>query len=214
MAEELDRLREQIARTMHDTATGRIVPDESDPIPYGRMAAAVLDEVVLPLLEPMRAKHYTPYADEEHQGGYCFDFFAPTLARMARAERERDEFKRRLAAAQLDMLERGKMLDRAEASRQAWAEEAMRLQHEMEELATGFHDRALQRAEADGRGDSPQCDGDCDNDDCHMTSAVAAWQMAAATVQRRISAAHDALSRPQCAVHPGGPETETEGGTP
>lgn len=55
----------------------------------------------------------------------------------------------------------------------------------LEGLAADFHERAHRRAEAGG--DSPQCDGDCGNDDCHMTSAVAAWQMAAAAVQRRIA---------------------------
>lgn len=52
----------------------------------------------------------------------------------------------------------------------------------LETLAAHYYERAAQRGEASG--DGPTCDGDCDNGDCHMTSAVAAWQMAAATAQR------------------------------
>lgn len=55
----------------------------------------------------------------------------------------------------------------------------------LETLAAHYHDRAAKRAEAGG--DSPQCDGDCGNDDCHMTSAVAAWQMAAAVATRTVA---------------------------
>jgi hypothetical protein len=52
----------------------------------------------------------------------------------------------------------------------------------LETLAVHYYERAALRGEASG--DGPTCDGECDNDDCHMTSAVAAWQMAAATAQR------------------------------
>lgn len=81
---------------------------------------------------------------------------------------------------------------------------------DLEALETYFHDRALRRAESGGSfGDRPQCDGDCGNDDCHMTSAVAAWQMAAAAVRRRINEASEARARPQCVVHPDSPEIAT-----
>jgi len=83
MAEELNELRAAIQHELELARSGD-----------GYEAKAVADEIVerfvLPLFEPMRAKHYTPYVDQEHQGGYCFDFFAPTLARVAGAERERD----------------------------------------------------------------------------------------------------------------------------
>lgn len=89
-------------------------------------------------------------------------------------------------------------LARAEASRRDWAAEADRLQHVLEDLVEAFHERAQRRAEVDG-GDSPQCDGDCGNGDCHTTSAVASWQMAAASVRLRLTTDP---SLPQFAVHP------------
>ena len=52
--EDSPDVREQIARTLHDAATGRIVPDPTDPTPYGRMARQVYDEVVAPLVEQLR----------------------------------------------------------------------------------------------------------------------------------------------------------------
>lgn len=58
---------------------------------------------------------------------------------------------------------------------------------DLEKLEATFHDRAQQRAEAANDGGSPQCDGDCGNGDCHTTSAVAAWQMAAAVIRRQIT---------------------------
>src|ERR1700761_7016141 len=52
--EDSPDVREQIARTLHDAATGRIVPDPTDPTPYGRMARQVYDEVFAPLVEQLR----------------------------------------------------------------------------------------------------------------------------------------------------------------
>lgn len=43
---DLSVVREEIARVLHDAATGLITPDETDATPYGRMAAAVVDEVL------------------------------------------------------------------------------------------------------------------------------------------------------------------------
>lgn len=40
---ERARLREEIARILHDANTGRIVPDASDPTKYGAMADALID---------------------------------------------------------------------------------------------------------------------------------------------------------------------------
>lgn len=62
----------------------------------------------------------------------------------------------------------------------------------LETLAAHYYDRAEQRAQAGSDGDRPQCDGDCGNDDCHMTSSVAAWQMAAATAQRVVAEVREA----------------------
>lgn len=55
----------------------------------------------------------------------------------------------------------------------------------LETLAAHYYERGARRSEA--AGDPPQCDGDCRNDDCHTTSATAAWQMAAATAQRVVA---------------------------
>lgn len=35
--------REEIARILHDANTGSIVPDENDPVPYAKLAEAILD---------------------------------------------------------------------------------------------------------------------------------------------------------------------------
>jgi len=35
--------REEIARILHDANTGSIVPDENDPVPYARLAEAIID---------------------------------------------------------------------------------------------------------------------------------------------------------------------------
>ncbi len=40
---ERARLREEIARILHNTNTGKIVPDASDPTKYGAMADALID---------------------------------------------------------------------------------------------------------------------------------------------------------------------------
>lgn len=40
---ERARLREELARILHDANTGKIVPDDSDPTKYGAMADALID---------------------------------------------------------------------------------------------------------------------------------------------------------------------------
>lgn len=184
MAEELNELRAAIRQELELARSG-------DGYEEGAVADEIVDRYVLPLFEPMRAKHYTPYVDEEHQGGYCFDFFAPTLARVARAERERDlllwlhaeaVWQREQAELETtratntwrsiaEQWERGHNEDvlpytakleadveRERASRQAWAEEAMRLDTIGETLLTAVskYDERLRfvaaRYLADGSG--------------------------------------------------------------
>lgn len=90
MAEELIGLRAAIQHELELARSGDGYEEKA-------VADEIVDRFVLPLLEPMRAKHYTPYVDEDHQGGYCFDFFGPTLARVAHAERERGLSDKRVA---------------------------------------------------------------------------------------------------------------------
>jgi hypothetical protein len=52
---EASQIKEHVARILHDAATGSIVPDPADPIPYGRMAQQVYDEVVAPLVDALCA---------------------------------------------------------------------------------------------------------------------------------------------------------------
>lgn len=83
-------LREFTARVLHDAATGKIAPDPDDSTPYGRMAEAVIAEVLPSFreqiaqlskaLDLLRPAHHTPYADEEHQGGNCADILMALLA--------------------------------------------------------------------------------------------------------------------------------------
>lgn len=135
---------------------------------------------------------------------------APLLAERRAAEQrligELADTRGRLGEAQGNHWAARERLDAVEASRRDWATEALRLQNELEGVVSELHERAAQRAQAGGDGDRPQCDGDCGNDDCHMTSSVAAWQMAAAAVQRRLSQADDVngWSLPGCSVHPDG----------
>ena len=49
-------LREEIARTLHDANTGKIVPDDSDPTKYAEMSEAMLGGfVVIPIQEVRNA---------------------------------------------------------------------------------------------------------------------------------------------------------------
>lgn len=91
-------LREFTARVLHDAATGRIAPDPDDPTPYGRMAEAVIAEVLpsfrdeiarlAKALDLLRPAHHIPYVDEDHQGGNCADMLMALLAENFRLKRE------------------------------------------------------------------------------------------------------------------------------
>lgn len=84
--------------------------------PPGTIADAVL-AVVAPLLAESQAQtaNALRWLDQERE----------------LAKRSSESERARLTGAQLDVLERGKALDRAEASRRDWAAEAMRLDHEL-----------------------------------------------------------------------------------
>lgn len=108
--------------------------------------------------------------------------------------RQAEYARRQMAIARADR-------DRERSSRQAWAEEALRLEQVLESIAAGFDERARERDAADdGQGET--CDGNCSNDDCHTISAVATWGRAASAIRRALTEA----ARPQCGVHPGGDE--------
>lgn len=84
--------REFTARVLHDAAPAAIVPDVDDPTPYGRMAEAVLHEVLPPFraeitqlreaLDRLRPTHHILYADGEHQGGNCVDVVLHLVTRL------------------------------------------------------------------------------------------------------------------------------------
>lgn len=51
-------LREEVARTLHDANTGKIVPDSDDPTKYGAMSEAMLTGfIVIPLREVQGAEN-------------------------------------------------------------------------------------------------------------------------------------------------------------
>lgn len=94
------------------------------------------------------------------------------------------------------------LIDAERSSRQAWAEEAIRLEMAWGQLAEEMVGRGHQRDQVDGDDGDPCEEADCqDAVSCHTVAAVATWFRAAHVVRSRLAEALD-VSRPVCAVHP------------